>query len=99
MDNSFPFHGTDTQANSKQILFKRPIIQWFPTFAKLCDYLIDTYPVTLSKAQPHQADSHMPNYYVFPLELLIGLYGVVQMHKNHPSPFTNDYTIFSYYLS
>ncbi len=99
MDNSFPLHGTDTKANSKEILLKQPMIQWWPTFGKLCDHVIYIYPVTLSQAQPRQAGRHMPNYYVFPLELLVGLYGVVQMHKNHPSPFTNDYTILSHYLS
>ncbi len=99
MDNSFPIHGTDTKANSKPILFKQPMIQWWPTFGKLCDHLIYICPVKLSQTQPRQADSHMPNYYVFPLELLVGLYGVVQTHKKHPGSFTNGHAIFSYYLS
>ncbi len=99
MDNPFPFHGIDVKANSKQSLFKQPTIQWWPTFGKFCDHLIYIYPVTLSQAQPRQADSHMPNYYVFPLELLVELYGVVQMHKKHPSPFRNGHAIFPYYLS
>ncbi len=81
MDISFPIHGTDTKANSKLILFQQPMIQWWPTFGKLCDHLIDIYPVKLSQTQPRQADSHMPNYYVFTIELLVGLYGVVKMQK------------------
>ncbi len=56
-------------------------------------------PCNASQTQPRQADSHMLNYYAFPLERLVELYGVVQMHKKHPSSFTNGHAIFPYYLS